>query len=95
VLDGEPVFGVSVFVALDDVRPVSERGVLSGKLRTYPSIYRSTVGELVATNLGLLPTFAPPLYTVPLPELDRVDDRPPRWARFVQTPTPIAESRNE
>jgi hypothetical protein len=38
VLDGEPVFGVSVFVALDDLGPASERGILSGKLRTYPSI---------------------------------------------------------
>ena len=74
VLDGEPVFGVSVFVALDDVGPASERGVLSGKLRTYRSIYRCTVGELAATGLGLLPTFARPHYTVLLTELDSVDD---------------------
>ena len=74
VLDGEPVFGVSVFVALDDVGAASERGVLSGKLRTYPSIYRCTVGELLEHGLGLLPTFTRPHYTVLLPSLDSVDD---------------------
>lgn len=74
VLDGMPVFGVSVFVALDDVGAASERGVLSGKLRSYPSIYRCTVGELLEAGLGLLPTFTRPHYTVLLPGLESVDD---------------------
>jgi hypothetical protein len=74
VLDGAPVFGVSVFVALDDVGAASERGVLSGRLRSYPSIYRCTVGDLLEHGLGLLPTFTRPHYTVLLPELDSVDD---------------------
>lgn len=74
VLDGESVFGVSVFVALDDVGAASERGVLAGKLRSYPSIYRCTVGDLLERGLGLVPTFARPHYTVLLPALDSVDD---------------------
>lgn len=32
VLDGLDVYGVSVFVALDDVGPASQRGLLTGKL---------------------------------------------------------------
>lgn len=74
LLDGAPVFGVSVFVALDDVGAASERGVLSGKLRSYPSIYRCTVSELLESGLGLLPTFTRPHYTVLLPDLESVDD---------------------
>lgn len=74
VLDGVPVFGVSVFVAIDDVGAASERGVLSGKLRSYPSVYRCTVGDLLEHGLGLIPTFGRPHYTVLLPELDSVDD---------------------
>ena len=68
------MFGISVFVALDDVGPISERGILSGKLRTYPSIYLCTAGELIERDLRLLPTFRRPHYTVVLEDLDAVDD---------------------
>ncbi len=74
MLDGEPVFGLSVFVAIDDVGPASERGILSGKLRTYPSIYRCTSADLIDRGLSLLPTFTRPHFTVVLPELDAVDE---------------------
>ncbi len=74
MLDGAPVLGVSVFVALDDVGPASERGILSGKLRTYPSMYRCTAGDVMERGLELLPTFTRPHYTVVLPDLDAVDD---------------------
>lgn len=74
VLDGRPVFGVSVFVALDDVGPSSERGILSEKLRTYPSMYRCTVGDLIERGLELLPTFTRPHHTVVLPDLEAADD---------------------
>lgn len=93
VLDDEPVFGVSVFVALDDVGGASERGVLSGKLRTYPSIYRCTVGELLEFGLGLLPTFTRPHYTVLLPTLDSVEDL--ASALGTLRPNAYAEGREE
>ncbi|MEQ9164418.1 MAG: hypothetical protein RLN74_17005 [Ilumatobacter fluminis] len=89
LLDGEPVFGVSVFVALDDVGAASERGVLSGKLRSYPSIYRCRAGELFERGLGLLPTFARPHYTVLLPELEAVDDLAAALGTLL--PNPYAE----
>lgn len=90
VLDGEPVFGVSVFVALDDLGPASERGILSGKLRTYPSIYRCTAGELSDSGLTLLPTFVRPHYTVVLPDVDAVDALAIALGRL--RPNPYAEA---
>jgi len=71
-LDGEPVLGISVFVALDDLGPPSESGILSGKLRSYPSIYRSTVGTLAGAGFVLLPTFARPHHPVVLYDLDAI-----------------------
>ena len=90
VLDGEPVFGVSVFVALDDLGPASERGILSGKLRTYSSVYRCTTGELSDHGLMLLPTFVRPHYTVVLPDLGAVDALATALGRLL--PNPYAEA---
>jgi hypothetical protein len=73
-LDGEPIWGISVFVAVDDIGPGSERGILAGKLRSYPSIYRCTVHSLTDVGLTLLPTFARPHYTVVMPTLDAADE---------------------
>lgn len=74
VLDGAEVFGISVFVASSDIGVASERQILRGKLGTYESIYRTTVGELIAAGFGLLPTFQAPHFTVLLPGLDAVDE---------------------
>jgi hypothetical protein len=50
VLDGEPVLGISVFAALDDIGPASLDGILSSKLATYRSVHlvalRALVGRL-------------------------------------------------
>jgi hypothetical protein len=82
-LDGEPVWGISVFVAVDDIGPGSERGILAGKLKSYPSIYRCTVQSLTDAGLFLLPTFARPHYTVVLPTLDAADDVAAVFGRLV------------
>ncbi len=74
LLDGEPMFGVSVFVALDVVGPSSERGILAGKLRHYPTIYRTSTLSLVAAGFVLLPTFAAPHHTVVMHSLDAIRD---------------------
>lgn len=73
-LDGQPTFGVSVFVALDESGRTSERSILSVRLNSYPTIYRTTVQVLDDAGFSLLPTFAAPHYTVVLPGLDAVGD---------------------
>jgi hypothetical protein len=84
VLDGAAVFGISVFVALDDIGPASEAGILTGKLRSYPLVYRATAQRLIEAGFVLLPTFTRPHYTVLLPALDMVG----RLADALGTPGP-------
>lgn len=93
MLDGDPVFGVSVFVARDTIGPASERGILSGKLRSYPMIYRTTCRELTEAGFELLPTFAAPHYTVALASLDAVEDLAAAFGLLVVNP--YAEGRKE
>jgi len=64
VLDGRDVYGVSVFVALDDVGPASQRGLLTGKLLSYPLVYTPPVGALTEAGFKLLATFGRPHFTV-------------------------------
>lgn len=64
VLDGADVFGISVFVARDEIGPASERSILLSKLRNYPAVYRTTARRLRDAGFELLPTFAAPHYTV-------------------------------
>lgn len=86
VLDGGEVFGVSVFVAYGDIGATSERTILTGKLRSYPTIYRTTVGDLLRRDLQLLPTFAAPHYTVVLPDLDAVAELAEAFGDLVDNP---------
>ena len=62
-LDGEPLFGVSVLCALDDVGPASLPDVLT-QLGTYPTVHLTTAGRLDAAGFELLPTAARPHFTV-------------------------------
>ena len=62
-LDGEPLYGVSVLCALDDVGPASLPGVLT-QLGTYPTVHLTTAVRLTAVGFGLLPTAARPHFTV-------------------------------
>lgn len=93
VVDGVPVFGVSVFVALDAAGPASERGILSIKLRSYPRVYRTTVRRLDDAGFTVLPTFAEPHYTVLMPSIDAGDDLAAAFGNLV--PNPYAERREE
>ena len=86
VLDGGPVFGVSVFVAYGDIGGASERTILSGKLHSYPTIYRTTVEVVLLSGLNLLPTFAAPHYTVIIPDLDCVADLASAFGELVANP---------
>src|SRR5947207_3119498 len=63
-LDGEPVWGVSLFAALDEVGRASLDGLLSGRLMSYRLVHMPTVGALVDAGFELLPTFRRPHFTV-------------------------------
>ena len=62
-LDGEPLYGVSVLCALDDVGPASLSGVLS-QLGTYRTVHLTTTGRIVEAGFELLATAARPHFTV-------------------------------
>jgi hypothetical protein len=62
-LDGEPLYGVSVFCALDDVGPASLPGVLA-QLGSYPTVHLTTAGRLAAAGFELLATASRPHFTV-------------------------------
>jgi hypothetical protein len=66
-LDGEPLWGVSVFCALDEVGPASLDGILAGRMATYTLVHTPTVGRLTEAGFDLLPTFGRPHYTIRLP----------------------------
>jgi hypothetical protein len=86
MLDGEDVFGVSVFVARDEIGPASVRFILGSKLQSYPTIYRTTVGQLTALGFEVLATFTSPHFTVVMPTLDRIDDLATAFGRLVPNP---------
>jgi hypothetical protein len=85
-LDDAPVFGVSVFVAFGDIGPTSERTILSRKLHSYPTIYRTTVGHLLASGFDVLPTFALPHHTVVIPSLEVVAELAAAFGKLVRNP---------
>jgi hypothetical protein len=65
-LDGVPLFGISVFAALDDEGPASRDGLLAGRLVTYPLVHVVRVGTLAAAGFELLATFRRPHFTIRL-----------------------------
>ena len=65
-LDGVPLFGISVFAALDAEGPASRDGLLAGRLVTYPLVHTVRVGTLAAAGFELLATFRRPHFTIRL-----------------------------
>lgn len=65
VLDGRPVWGVSVFCALDDAGPGSLDGLLQ-RFSSYPVVHLPLAGQLRARGFELLATFGRPHYTLSL-----------------------------
>lgn len=63
-LDGRPVFGISVFCALDSAGHDSFGGLLAGRLSTYSTVHTPRARDLVSAGFGLLPTFRRPHYTL-------------------------------
>lgn len=73
MLDGEPVLGISVFAALDDIGPASVDGILSGKLATYRVIHLASLRDLAHANSAVLPTFGRPHMTIVLGGPDHIE----------------------
>ncbi len=69
ILDGEPVYGLSVLCALDDIGPGSLDGLLRSRLVTYRWVHTPTAGALTEAGFSLLATFARPHYTLLLDDL--------------------------
>lgn len=69
VLDGNPVFGVSVFCALDDIGPGSLDGLLRDRLSTYRWVHTTTVEQLTEAGFQLLATFGRPHLTLLLDDV--------------------------
>lgn len=74
-LDGEPIWGVSVFAALDDVGPASLDRLLGDRLISYRVVHLATVGSLTGAGFELLPTFRRPHFTLMLSSDTELDLR--------------------
>ncbi|MGQ0466382.1 MAG: hypothetical protein ACT4QG_13795 [Sporichthyaceae bacterium] len=64
LLDGHQLWGVSVFLALDDAGSASAERILADRMRTYRIVHLTNVAQVRASGIGLLPTFARPRYTL-------------------------------
>lgn len=65
VLDGEPLWGISVYCALDDVGPGSLDGLLR-RFASYRAVHLPRTGQLRRAGFPLLPSFGRPHYTIRL-----------------------------
>ncbi len=92
VLDGEPIYGISVFVAAR-TGSAEEMHVMADKLRSYPLVYRTTVGRLDRSGFALLPTFGHPHFTVLMPSLEAVDELAAAFGELLVNP--YADERKE
>lgn len=72
VLDGGPVYGVSVFCALDDLGPASLEALLL-RFASYRVVHLPRVGQLRAAGFELLASFNRPHFTVMVASVDGVD----------------------
>ena len=71
VLNGNPLWGISVFCALDDIGPASLDALLH-RFASYRVVHLPRVGQLREAGFDLLPTFKRPHFTVSLPSPDEV-----------------------
>ncbi|MCB0976029.1 MAG: hypothetical protein KDB02_01105 [Acidimicrobiales bacterium] len=72
VLDGQPVLGISLFCALDDLGGASLDSLLH-RFASYRVVHLPRVSELRDAGFGLLPTFGRPHCTVTLDGLDQAE----------------------
>lgn len=77
VLDGQPLWGVSVFCALDDIGPSSLEGLLQ-RFASYRAVHLPRAGRLRNARFELLPSFGRPHFTVRV-----MDDGPGELGRLL------------
>jgi hypothetical protein len=65
VLDGGPLWGISVYCALDDVGPASLDGLLR-RFASYRAVHLPRAGQLRRAGFPLLPSFGRPHFTIRL-----------------------------
>ena len=65
-LDGEPLWGVSLFVALDEAGAASLEELLSDRLGTYREVHMPALAGLRAAGFQVIPTFRRPHFTLVL-----------------------------
>ncbi len=70
VLDGEPLWWISVYCALDDVGPASLDGLLR-RFASYRVVHLPRTGQLRRAGFPLLPSFGRPHYTIRLDDGDQ------------------------
>jgi hypothetical protein len=71
VLDGNPLWGISVICALDDIGPASLDPLLR-RFASYRVVHLPYMGQLRDAGFDLLPTFKRPHFTVRLQSPDDV-----------------------
>jgi hypothetical protein len=87
VLDGAPLWGISVYCALDDVGPASLDGLLR-RFASYRAVHLPRMGQLLRAGFGLLPSFGRPHYTI------RLDgDDPAGLARLLEALGPAEANK--
>ena len=91
VLDGSPVWGISVFVALDPTGPASAESILRRRLLSYELVYLPTVGGLRAAGFDLLPTFGRPHFTVLMSGLELAPALFDALGELQENPYPVRE----
>jgi hypothetical protein len=87
VLDGAPLWGISVYCALDDVGPASLDGLLR-RFASYRAVHLPRMGQLRRAGFALLPSFGRPHYTI------RLDgDDPARLTRLLEALGPAEANK--
>jgi hypothetical protein len=86
-LDGDPLWGVSAFGALDATGPASSEGLLAGRLVTYEQVHMATIQALIDAGFGLLASFRRPHFTIRL-----ADDSDDEAARLLDALGPANEN---
>lgn len=69
MLDGQPLWGISVFLALDPAGHASLHGLLSGRMRTYRIVHTADLEQIRSAGFDVLPTFARPHFTLVMPDV--------------------------
>jgi hypothetical protein len=69
-LDGQPVWGVSVFLALDEIGEASLDGLLARRLSTYREVHLPRLIDVRDAGFDVLPTFGRPHFSLTIPDIE-------------------------